>query len=273
MAASSYDAALARVLAHEGGYVDHPSDPGGPTNHGITRAEYASFKGRSVSAAEVRAMPLADAKAIYRAEYWAKMRCDLLPPGLDYALFDYGVNSGTGRAPKILQRLCGLPANGKMTDAVNAAVRQRSAADLINRLCDERLAFLRRLKTWPVFGKGWQQRVAEVRTAALRMAADTDRSARLPAVAPRVTPTIGKAIVPPNTGMRTATTGLIVAAGGAVAQQAHQSGASGTLIIGLLAAALCAAVLTWFAWQRRQVRREDAPVMSVSIPQMPAAKE
>ena len=171
MTASTYDEALARVLAHEGGYVNHPSDPGGPTNHGITLAEYAAFKARKMTAADVRAMPLADAKAIYRAKYWAKLRGDDLPAGLDYAVFDYGVNSGTSRAAKVLQRLCGLADDGRLIDAVIAAVGKRKADDLIGALCDERLAFLKRLKTWPTFGAGWGRRVAEVREAALAIAA------------------------------------------------------------------------------------------------------
>ena len=172
MAASSYDEALRRVLVHEGGYVNHPSDPGGPTNHGITLAAYAAFKGHAVTAADVRAMPLADAKAIYRAKYWERLRCDDLGPGLDYAVFDYGVNSGVGRAAKVLQRLVGHPADGQLTDSVLAAVNARGSANLIACVCDERLAFLQRLKTWPVFGAGWRRRVEEVRAAGLAMVRD-----------------------------------------------------------------------------------------------------
>ena len=170
MAASNYDASLGRVLKHEGGYSNHPSDPGGATNFGITIANYARFKGRTVTAAEMRAMPLSDAKAIYKASYWNALRCDELPAGLDYAVFDYGVNSGVARAAKVVARLLGHQADGRMTDALIAAVRARPASDLIGRLCDERLAFLKALKTWPVFGAGWGRRVSEVRRDALAMA-------------------------------------------------------------------------------------------------------
>src|SRR5690349_24305390 len=107
MAASCFDAALARVLAHEGGYSNHPSDPGGPTKFGITLADYRRHLKPGASAADVRAMRLDEARAIYRAHYWAALRCDELPAGLDYALFDYGVNSGIGRAARVLQRLVG----------------------------------------------------------------------------------------------------------------------------------------------------------------------
>lgn len=170
MAAANYDEALKRLLTHEGGYSNHPSDPGGPTKYGITIHDYRKYVKRDASAADVRAMPLSQAKAIYRARYWDALRCDELPAGLDYAVFDYGVNSGVARAAKVLRRLVSLPGSAQMNDVVIAAARKRDAADLVGRLCDERLAFLKGLRTWPVFGAGWSRRVAEVRRAALAMA-------------------------------------------------------------------------------------------------------
>jgi lysozyme family protein len=112
------------------------------------------------------------------------MRCDELPSGLDYAIFDYGVNSGVSRAAKSLQRILGLPVSGLIGDSDIVATQRHFTADLIARVCDERLAFLKSLKTWPVFGKGWGRRVAEVKTAALAMA-----NARRPAVQPDRSPT------------------------------------------------------------------------------------
>ncbi len=170
MAASSYDEALRRLLAHEGGYSNDARDPGGPTNFGITLADYRRYLKPDADAADVRAMGVEDAKAIYRAHYWNLMRCDELAAGLDYALFDYAVNSGVGRAAKVLARLLGLPDDGRMSDAVIAAAGAAPASELIAQLCDERLAFLKGLRTWPVFGAGWGRRVAEVRAAALAMA-------------------------------------------------------------------------------------------------------
>jgi lysozyme family protein len=186
MTASSYDAALSRLLVHEGGYTNHPADPGGPTNFGITIADYRRYVKPNATAADVRAMRVEDAKAIYRAQYWNAMRCDELPAGLDYAVFDFGVNSGIGRAVKFLQRLIGVAADGRTTDAVLAAVRGRDAPDLVARLCDERLAFLKQLKTWPVFGPGWGRRVAEVRAVALTMAKAVPPAGASPT--PRTTP-------------------------------------------------------------------------------------
>jgi lysozyme family protein len=222
MAASSYDAALARLLAHEGGYTNHPSDPGGPTNFGITINDYRRYVKPGATAADVRAMPIADAKAIYKAHYWDAMRCDELPAGLDYAVFDYGVNSGIGRAVKVLQRLVGAAVDARMTDALLVLVARRDAADLIGRLCDERLAFLKHLKTWPVFGSGWSRRVGEVRTAALAMAKAAENA---------------KA----NGGDGRARNGIaaaVVTAGAAIARWAHQSGAHPFATAGILLAAV-----------------------------------
>ncbi|MPZ55011.1 MAG: hypothetical protein GEU91_00665 [Rhizobiales bacterium] len=170
MATSSYDDALRRLLAHEGGYSNHPSDPGGPTNFGITIIDYRKYLKPDATAADVKAMRLDEAKAIYRAKYWDAMRCDELPAGVDYCVFDYGVNSGIGRAPKVLQRVVGVADDGRIGPLTLAAVRAREPATIVAAICGERLAFLQRLKTWPVFGKGWARRVAEVRAAALAMA-------------------------------------------------------------------------------------------------------
>lgn len=111
MAASTYDEALRRLLTHEGGYTNHPSDPGGPTNFGITLADYRKHIKADATAADIRAMSVDQAKAIYRKRYWDSQRCDQLPAGVDYSVFDYGVNSGVGRSGKVLRRVVGLPDN------------------------------------------------------------------------------------------------------------------------------------------------------------------
>ena len=191
MAASSYDAALARLLVHEGGYTNHPADPGGPTNFGITIFDYRKYLKPDATAADVRAMKLDDAKRIYRAKYWDAQRCDALPAGVDYAVFDYGVNSGVGRSGKVLRRVLKLPDNtSAVNDAVIAAARNADAKALIGAICDERPRFLQSLKTWGVFGGGWGRRVAEVRSVALAMAAGVPSPDLGRAIAP------GRAMVP-----------------------------------------------------------------------------
>jgi lysozyme family protein len=222
MASSTYEFALARLLAHEGGYTDHPDDPGGATNFGITIADYRRYAKADATAADVRAMSVDEAKAIYRKRYWDAQRCDDLPAGVDYAVFDYGVNSGIGRSGKVLRRVLGLSdASGKVNDQVIAAARAADASHVIVAVCDERLRFLKSLKTWEVFGKGWGRRVGDVRATALAMAK------------PRSPPSP----VPAKAG------GAVVAAGGA-ATAAHEAGLPPALVVGLaIAAALAAAAL------------------------------
>ena len=174
MAASSYDAALTRVLAHEGGYSNHPADPGGPTNFGITIYDYRRYVKPDATAADVKAMKVEEAKRIYRAKYWDAQRCDELPAGVDYAVFDYGVNSGIGRSKKVLQRVVGVTADGVLGPQTMRAVARSDPKTVIIAICDERLRFLKALRTWPVFGKGWGRRVAEVK-AALAIAAKHPR--------------------------------------------------------------------------------------------------
>jgi lysozyme family protein len=256
MAASNREPSVRLTLGFEGGYSNHPSDPGGPTNFGITIAEYRRYVMPGATAADVRAMQLAEAKAIYRAKYWAPLRCDELPAGLDFAVFDYGVNSGVGRASKVLQRLLGFADDGRIDNALIVAVGERDASDLIAQLCDERLAFLRRLKTWPVFGTGWGWRVAAVRSAALIMA----KSGQAPPKGsePSVHEPPGKGIVPINARVRKVIAGGIAAAGAIFAPLAHFAGAHavtiGVIVVGTVALAVC----VLFAWRWRQRHRQEA---------------
>ena len=170
MAEITYDEALRRLLLHEGGYTNHPSDPGGPTNFGITIYDYRKYVKPGATAADVKAMTLDEARSIYRAKYWDAQRCDELPAGVDYGVFDYGVNSGIGRSGKVLRRCLKFPDNTSVVnDAVIAAANTANAKVLVAAICDERLRFLQNLKTWDVFGKGWGRRVAEVREVAIAM--------------------------------------------------------------------------------------------------------
>lgn len=160
---SSVRDAIQRLLIHEGGYVNHPSDPGGPTNFGITLADYRRYVKPNGTAADVRAMSKNTAISIYEKKYWDSCRLDEVAAGVDYALFDYGVNSGIGRSGKVARRVCGLADNvSTFNDAVIAALNARPPKALISSICNERRRFLRSLKTYPVFSKGWERRVNEV---------------------------------------------------------------------------------------------------------------
>ena len=252
MTVSTYGEALRRLLAHEGGYTNHPSDPGGPTNFGITIHDYRKYVMPNASAADVRAMTLAVAKDIYRQKYWQALRCDDLPAGVDYAVFDYGVNSGVARSGKVLRRVLHLDdTSHAVTDGVIAVARARDPADVIAAICDERLAFLKRLKTWPVFGAGWGRRVAEVRSAALTMAKAE------PAIPNEGAPAAGKGAVPFNAKAGPGTAGGIAIAGGAAAHQAHQAGARPAIVIAMVAVTLALALAGFWWWRRRQRHQQE----------------
>ncbi|MDQ8730492.1 glycoside hydrolase family 108 protein [Bradyrhizobium sp. LHD-71] len=166
MTASGFARALPRVLAHEGGYVNDALDPGGATNKGITYRVYDAYRVRKgLPVRDVRQIGGAEVAEIYRLQYWDAVKGDELPPGLDYVLFDGAVNSGPSQSIKWLQRALGdVVVDGQIGQATLAAVLAHGRpVDLIDAICDRRLSFLRALKTWPRFGKGWSGRVAGVR--------------------------------------------------------------------------------------------------------------
>lgn len=169
MAKNSFDAALAEVLRHEGGYADHPSDPGGATMMGITITTLENWRNRPVSKSDVRTLQRKEAGDIYRSQYWNAVKGDDLPIGLDLAMFDFAVNSGPSRAIRTLQRVLGIPIDGHLGPSSEIAITRADPVVLIRRLCQARLAFLERLPTFAVFGRGWRTRVGKIESAALRL--------------------------------------------------------------------------------------------------------
>ena len=167
---SNFETALAHVLQSEGGYVNNPKDPGGMTNLGCTKAVWEEFVGHPVSEADMRGLTPADVAPLYKRKYWDKVSGDLLPSGLDYAVFDAAINSGPGRAAKWLQQAVGVAADGAIGPATLAAVAAVPVQDLIAQYNDQRLQFLATLPTWGTFGKGWGNRVAQVQAAASQLA-------------------------------------------------------------------------------------------------------
>lgn len=164
MAADSFDEALKRVLVHEGGFSDHPADPGGTTNKGVTQRVYDGWRRRQgKAAASVRHITASEVRAIYRFQYWDEIRADAMPPGVDYVVFDGAVNSGPTQSVKWLQRALGVVADGLVGAATLDALDRHPDHDrLIADILSRRLAMLKSLRTWPTFGKGWSSRVAQV---------------------------------------------------------------------------------------------------------------
>lgn len=163
--------ALQKLLVHEGGYVDHPDDPGGRTNLGVTQKVWEEWVGHPVDEKQMRALTPAVVAPLYRAKYWDKIKGDELPSGVDYAVFDAAVNSGPGRAAKWLQACVGVEPDGGIGPKTLAAVAAFDPAELVEDYAKRRLSFLTDLPHWGTFGKGWSRRVAEVQTVASSMTA------------------------------------------------------------------------------------------------------
>ena len=170
----NFPRALNAVLKHEGGFVNHPNDPGGPTNKGVTIATYRAYVKPTGTVADLKAISDAQVSVVYRRHYWSKVMASDLPGGVDYAVFDFAVNSGPARAAKFLQKAVGVAQDGKIGADTLKAARATDAAALVDRICDARLAWLRTLGTWATFGKGWTNRVEGVRKLAKKLAAEPD---------------------------------------------------------------------------------------------------
>ena len=168
----NFDNCLKHLLVHEAGFVNHPSDPGGMTNFGVTAKVWAEWTGHDVNEKIMRNLTPADVAPLYRKKYWNVCRADELVSGLDYCVFDCAVNSGVGRAIKLLQKCVGVPMDGGFGPTTYASVAQfkgDAAKQLIEDYCNERLEFLTSLPTFGTFGRGWTRRVNEVKDESLRM--------------------------------------------------------------------------------------------------------
>lgn len=178
MLTSKFDACHTITAKWEGGWSDHPDDPGGKTMYGITQATLSAYLGRPATAQEIRQLSKERAKAIYAANYWDVVGGDALPAGIDLCVYDFGVNSGPSRAVKSLQAALGVKADGWYGEKTLEAVLRADPVKLIDTLCDRRLAFMKSIKNretgellWNKFGNGWANRVADIRRQAKRMAA------------------------------------------------------------------------------------------------------
>jgi len=161
---------LSLVLKHEGGFVDHPEDPGGATNKGITHKTYADFLERPLEdVEELKNIPDEHVEMIYKKLYWDKVKGDELPGGVDFSTFDWAVNSGPGRPARVLQSLVGAKEDGVIGPKTMARIKDTDTVVLLNALAKNRADYYRSLKTFDTFGKGWLRRNEETLEAALEM--------------------------------------------------------------------------------------------------------
>lgn len=152
----AFRAFIDRVLAHEGGYVNHPKDPGGETNWGVTKRT-AMANGYT---GNMRTMSRDDAVEIYHKAFWQRYRCAEMPDAVAFQFFDACINHGFGNASRMLQRAVGVADDGVVGNITLAAVEKMPVNDVLMRLNAERLEFYAKLSTFATFGKGWTRRVA-----------------------------------------------------------------------------------------------------------------
>ena len=164
---SNYDECLKTILHHEGGYVNHPKDPGGETNLGVTKRVYQEHGGTK----DMKDLLVEDVAPIYKKGYWDKMKGDDLPGGLDLCVFDFGVNAGPGRAAKFLQSMIGTTVDGGIGPntlaKVEEYIRENGEHESVKKYQEMRQKYYEQLSTFDTFGKGWTRRVEETTKLAL----------------------------------------------------------------------------------------------------------
>jgi lysozyme family protein len=166
---SNWGNAFKMMLASEGGYVNHPSDPGGMTNLGVTKRVWEEWVGRESNEKEMRSLTPEMVEPLYKRKFWDACKCDDLPSGIDYLVFDFAVNAGVGRSAKILQTAVGVTPDGGIGPMTLAAVNAIPEAELIEKFSQAKEDFYRSLNTFETFGKGWLNRVAAVKVKATSM--------------------------------------------------------------------------------------------------------
>tara|TARA_R100001440_G_scaffold65572_1_gene86460 strand:+ start:59 stop:571 length:513 start_codon:yes stop_codon:yes gene_type:complete len=166
----NFDECLKMLLHHEGGYVNHPKDPGGETNLGVTKRVYEKWGGTK----DMKDLTVEDVAPIYKKEYWDRCKCDDLESGVDWAVFDWAVNSGTGRAAKAIQKICGATQDGAIGPKTLALIGTQNTQYVIEEFGKIRQQFYESLKTFDTFGKGWTRRNKETTEKALEMIEEDD---------------------------------------------------------------------------------------------------
>lgn len=173
---NNFDRTMEHIFQWEGGFVDHPRDPGGATNMGITihtmrDLELDLDNDGDIDRNDVMLVTKELAKDIYKLRYWNAVDADWFPDGLDAVLMDAAVNSGPRASVRWLQRALGATPDGILGPNTRAAVRaSQSLSEAINKVVDERLKSVRQFRNYDTFGRGWENRIRSLRTLALEMA-------------------------------------------------------------------------------------------------------
>lgn len=167
----SFPTSLELVLSHEGYFRNDPRDAGGMTNLGVTKRAWQAWVKRPVDEAEMRSLTPERVAPFYKEMYWDTCRCDELPLGIDYAVFDFSVNAGVIRASKTLQTALGTAADGVVGKNTMSLANSCDPDEFLEKFSKLKEQFYRSLQTFDVFGKGWLKRVSEVHHAAEGMIA------------------------------------------------------------------------------------------------------
>lgn len=168
---NNWQKSLDLILKSEGGYVDNPADPGGRTNLGVTQKTWESWVGRPSNEKEMRGLTISDVAPLYKKKYWDAICGDDLPSGVDYIVFDFAVNAGTGRSAKTLQSVVGTVLDGSIGKVTIAEINNTPVQTIIDRFSVLKEEFYKGLSTFPTFGKGWLARVDRVQKEATSMVA------------------------------------------------------------------------------------------------------
>ena len=161
----NFDECVKMLLHHEGGYVNHPKDPGGETNLGVTKRVYEKWGGTK----DMKDLTVEDVAPIYKKNYWNRCKCDDLESGVDWVVFDWAVNSGTGRSAKAIQKICGASQDGAIGPKTLALIKTQDTEYVIEEFGKIRQNFYESLKTFDTFGKGWTRRNKETTEKAIKM--------------------------------------------------------------------------------------------------------
>ena len=170
MADENFDRCFEMLMLHEGGYVNHPNDPGGETNWGVTKNVYERWVGRKAKEDEMKNLTQEDVKPIYRQNYWLRFKCDKLPSGIDHFVMDFCVNAGN-RGAKTLQKAIGAEPDGAIGPKTLSLLERQSTEYVIEKMHEIRQEFYESLKTFETFGKGRTRRNDEAMHQAKEMAA------------------------------------------------------------------------------------------------------